>query len=428
MKVTSTFLTQVVIATVIASISVAISIFDSALCVAIILIGLLFVVVCLLLRFAKVNGRTLVSLIILVLLIRFAAAIFIHYSGMYPFGGGRDDLLYHRTAMQIAGRFKDGNFSLAGIYIYHWYPVFLGCLYTITSPEMLIGKAIGVWLAAISAVLIYLIGREIGNSKKCAFFISLIATCAYPSYLFYGSLLMKDTFVIPLSLMGIFLIIRLIRSFRLKLFISSLVILVLLTTLRFYAGVALFLALFVSWFLCYKLNLTLKITCAIIMVAVVGFLAQFLGHGFLGIRTVRFLLNPEFISNFREVGYSIGGSSTNIKADFHSLYSFIKYYSQSFLNVLLGPLPWQVRGEIYLFSLIELLPWYLFLFFIIKGAKKHVVLKTPLPILIYAICLVAAIALFSDNIGANTIKRMSAFVALCCLVPLGFTKTSYGKH
>jgi len=50
---------------------------------------------------------------------------------------------------------------------------------------MLIGKAICcVWMAGISAVLAYLIIREIGGSSKGAFMMGLFESSIYPSYLF----------------------------------------------------------------------------------------------------------------------------------------------------------------------------------------------------------------------------------------------------
>lgn len=394
----------------------------------IVLLTCLYVVTCVLVRSYKFDRRNLHTLFSITILIHVGLVLVVHYSQFYPFGGARDDLFYHRVAVLIAERFKEGNFSLAGISMPHWYPVFLGSLYTITLPEILIGKATVIWLAGISAILIYLIVREIGGSKKWAFLIAFCGSNAYPSYLFYGSLLRKDTLVIPLALLGVLLIIKLIISFRWKIFFLFIITSGLLTTLRIYAGFALSLAFFLSWFLTFrKRRLGNTIACVIITVPIWGYMAQVLDYGFLGIRTTRKLLDPEFIVHFRRTQYSIGGSSAGIKADFSSPKAFIKYYFPSFINVLLGPLPWQIKETRHLYSLIEVIPWYLFLFFIVRGARNLFTLKTSMPPLIYGIGLIGAIALFSDNLGANSGLRMSGFLALFCLIPFGFRKFNYGK-
>ena len=93
----------------------------------------------------------------------------------------------------------------------HYYPVVIGIIYTFTLPEMIIGQLFGVWLAAISALFVFLIVREIGGNKKIAFLIGILASI-YPSYLFYGSLLLKDTLVTPLVLFGLLLILKLNSS------------------------------------------------------------------------------------------------------------------------------------------------------------------------------------------------------------------------
>jgi len=120
---------------------------DESLGVHIALLGCLYAATVLVMRHFGLNEKNLHSLFLLTVAIRFGIVIFLHYSQIYPFGGARDDWFYHRVAVSIAERFRQGDISLAGLGVFHWYPVFLGGLYTVTLPEMLVGKATVVWLA-----------------------------------------------------------------------------------------------------------------------------------------------------------------------------------------------------------------------------------------------------------------------------------------
>jgi len=402
----------------------AITVLDNALALSIVLLIFLSLVTFFLLHFQRFKERNLYQLFLIVILIHFGLVLFLHYTQFYPFGGGRDDLFYHQTAVQITERFKEGNFSLSGIDIPHWYPVFLGALYSITLPDMLIGKSICcIWLAGISAVLTYLIVREIGCSKKWAFITGLFLSSAYSSYLFYGSLLLKDTLIVPLVLFGLLLIIRLLSSFNWKNFIIFIIVFGVLITLRFYTGVVLLFTFILSYFFVSKTRISKKIIYSIIIILVLGFAAQFLGYGFLGINQIKNLMSPESIASFRETGYSHGESATHIEADFNGPLSFLKYYIPSFLNALFAPFPWQMRSFTYIFSFIEIIPWYFIFFFALKGFKNNFHFnKRILPLFIFGFGLIAAVALFSDNLGANMRLRMAAFFSFGCLAPLGFQK------
>jgi len=122
---------------------------------------------------------------------------------------------------------------------------------------MFIGQLFGVWLAIISSVLTYFIVIEIGGSKKWAFLTGLIVAI-YPSYLFFGSLLLKDTLVIPLLLAGLLLTLKLIKNFSWRNFVFFYIILGFVIHFRFYVGYALLFTFIPCWLLLGKLQLKKK--------------------------------------------------------------------------------------------------------------------------------------------------------------------------
>ncbi len=446
--------------------------FDKTLAIGFIFIGFLCLITFLVFSKTRIKGKALVLLILITLLIHIGAVLFVHYANFQPFSGGSGDYtVYQERAQEVAQRVRQGNFSLEGV-TGHRYPVIIGYIYVLTTPEMLIGQLFSAWLAVISVLLTYLIVLEINGSKKQAFLIGLIV-CLYPSYLFYGSLLLKDTLVIPLTLFGLLLTLKLIKNFSWRNFLFFCIILGAVTHFRFYIGYALLFTFIPCWLLVSKLNLKKKFIYGIIIIIVLGFVPQFLGHGYYGFKSIKGFLNPKTIVHYREIVYapvsssiveapeisdpetsvpetsvpetsglervfkkivvkifpniekapSVNRSSIEVKTEIEKPSNFLINYSKSFIYVLLGPLPWHIQNYRQLFVLLETIPWYFLLFFVIKGA--FITLKQKriaLPLLVFSIISLGVLALFISNFGIITRIRMPSFIALLCLIPLGFKK------
>src|SRR3989338_11326244 len=109
-------------------------------------IGILFIVFLNLITFfifikAGLNDKELFYLFLIAFLFHLGVALFVYYANFQPFSNGYGDhILYHDLAKQIAQRVLNGNFSLQGIDISHYYPVIIGYIYAFTLPNMLIGQ------------------------------------------------------------------------------------------------------------------------------------------------------------------------------------------------------------------------------------------------------------------------------------------------
>ena len=270
------------------------------------LVGLLFVSLLTVITFfiilkAGVGCKELYSLFLIVILIHTGAVLFIYYSGFH-FGGGADFEGYNQTAIEIAQRFSRGIFSLQGISLLHYFPVLIGLIYAITLPQMIIGQLFTVWLAAFSIMLLYFTVLEIGGSKKVAFLTGLIVSF-YPSYLYFGSLLLKDTVVIPLVLAGILLSIKMLKNFTWLKFLLFFIILTGAIHFRFYVGFALMFSFIISWFLISSFKIKEKVIYGVTIIFLLGFSPQLLGGGYYGLKSFQNFLNPERITFYREVAY-----------------------------------------------------------------------------------------------------------------------------
>ena len=440
--------------------------FDKALALGLIALAFLTFITFFILSKLGLRDKTLIWLLAITLIVHLGAVLFIYYFDFQPFSGGSGGYkACHLIATNMAENFRSGNFSFQGVpyyeigdHVYCYYPLIIGVLYTITMPEMIIGQIFQVWLAILGVIFVYLTAKELGASRKWAFIIGLIAGL-YPSYLFYGSLLLKDGLVAVLSLAGLLFSLKMIKKFSWKNFVIFYIILAALFNFRFYIGYALFFTFIFSWFFLLNLNLKKKIIYSIIIIPLLGFLPEILlGHGFLGINVFQSSFSEETISYYQQEAYrppdhvypevpgstsssvsstsSASSISLNIPEGYTSTwdresvsfkenpYKFIIDYLKYFSYILLGPFPWQLKKLTHYLVLLETIPWYILFLFIIKGIYQSIRNRNKfvLPIILFSLLVLGVITIFINNFGIITRIRIPAFIVLLCLIPLGYTK------
>lgn len=418
-------------------------------------------------------------------LVHLAAVLFLYWTGLKPFGGGGDFDLYNKIAIEIADRFSHGNFSLTGLYTEHFFPILIGILYMLTLPSAIVGQLFTVWFAAVSILLIYLVVLEIGGTKKTAFLVGLIATM-YPSYLYFGSILLKDTMVIPLILLGILLLIKMVKNFSWPAFLLFFIVLTCLINLRFYIGYALMASFILSWPLLSAFSIKKKIMYWFVIIFLLGFSPMVIGNGYYGLNSFKIFFNPKSITYYREIIYdsnksplnsqpaapqptapqptapqpvapqptapqptapqptvpqqntsqqelSGSGSTFVLETGFgKGNIVLFKNSVQSFTYSLLGPFPWQFRYQRQVVGLAETIPWYMLIIVSFYGCirfiKKEGILnflkfyKYSLPLLVFCVLALGALSLFINNYGIIARIRIPMFI---CLISMMFITFNY---
>lgn len=438
--------------------------FDRALGVGLLLVTLLTIITFLIIYKNGAKNRVLYILFLIVLFTHLGATLFFHYADFQPFSGGVGDyIVYNQEAQRISQGLHQGTFSLKevifdgpSLQITNYYSLVVGFIYRLTLPEMIIGELFNAWLIALSVLFVFLITKEITNSERWAFLIGLIINI-YPSYTFYGGLLLKEALFVCLILAGLFLIIKSIKNFSWRNFLIFYIVLIIATNLRFYIGYVLLFTFIFSLFLLFRLKPKEKIIYGMIILLLLGFVPEIAANqGFYGINTYRDFLNQEVITYYREEAYvyqdtvSIPphkrganitvdkelaspsltlddprrgeGSTVVIKTRFDNPPIFLKNNLESFINVILGPFPWQIKYTRQLLALFETIPWYFLLFFIIKGVLRSIKerRRTVFPLIFFSLLTFGVLAIYIDNFGILTRVRMSAFIALSCLIPFSF--------
>lgn len=88
-----------------------------------------------------------------------------------------------------------------------------------------------------------------------------------------------------------------------------------------------------------------------IIVPFIAIMPYLAGYGFFGFSYI--LSSLASLIEFREKVYSIGGSSVGIHFNLDNPISFIGAYFYSYITVLLGPLPWQIKSAVHFLALPE---------------------------------------------------------------------------
>jgi hypothetical protein len=430
----------------------AIFYFDKALLAGLIFVGILIAFTFLTLKKYNLLNKQVSIIFWFAFLTHFSLALLMYYLNFHPLGQG-DFILYQEIAEKVFQRIRSGIFYLDGLNYLHYYPVLIGAIYSLTMPKMIIGQIFSAWLAGISVLFAYFLMVEIGSSKKTAFLVSAII-CFYPSFIYFGSLMLKDTVVLPLVLFGLLLSVRMFKNYSPLKFFAFFIILTFIIHLRFYIGFALMFSFIFCWFLISNLKIKKRIVYGFIFIFILGFCPYIIGYGYYGSVPLKGYLNKKTITTYREIVYapnpsvvsnaegvltSSSGSgysySSGVESSFviktgleESNAKFIKNYFVSFVCAFLGPFPWQLKTSKHLLFLIETIPWYFLLCLILWGIFKS--FKTTgffltvshyrfsLILLLFSAIALGALSLFINNFGIIVRIRIPAVISLLCLLGL----------
>lgn len=350
------------------------------------------------------------------------------FDGFYPLASGHDDRTYWYYALQLA----QGQTVL-------WtpssYPYALAALFFITGPSLIAGKMLNVLAGALTVYIGVRLAQRLATERApvdpragvvAGHWAGVLLTF-YPSLLFYSTQLVKDPLLVLAGLWALSLVLRFLRRPQPLPVVLGAVALGGLFLLRPYAALALAIGLFG-----FTLWLRRRWIAPAVVLAAVAPVA--VGWGVFGSAYLMRMLNPAFLTSFREGTYSIGGSAAGIRLDFSNPLALLTSYTYSFATAMFGPFPWQLGSAAQLVALPEaLVLWALFpiwimgLWRLLRGRLGDEAL-----LLIFSLVLIGAVALFSDNIGANTRLRMLPWVAFFLFASLHLPEIRlpgrYGEH
>jgi len=356
--------------------------------------------------------------------VRFVAALFFHFyslsigqGGYYPLGISDDrayflfsDNIYNGRPAPWTGNFYP--FVLAGFY------------HLVGGPSLLMGQLLSAVMGALTVGIAVLLVRELTRGRpkaertRIVHWTGMLLTF-YPSLLWYSTQLLKDPILILLGMGALYCQVLFLKRARLVTVLVWLGCLGGMTLFRPYAPAALVLALALFFT---RFNRKWLVP----MIAFMALAPYALGWGFFGFNIVAPLAATENLSTFRQQGYSSGGSSAGITISYSNPIAFATTFSYSFATAMFGPFPWQIRAAAQAVALPEAIGiWFLFSLWLrgvrdlfrrkVKGDKNS---SRDLVLLGFSLILTGIVAIFSDNIGANTRLRLlpwSAFLIFAAI-------------
>ena len=366
-------------------------------------------------------SRAAINWFFAALAVRVLAMLAIHifslnhgFGGFYPLASGHDDGFYFGAASEVARGDDVGTLP-------SFYPLALGWLFSLTGPDLIVGKMLNVLFGSLAVVVGVLLARDLAREEAIldgksddetaaagerAAHLAGFALCFYPSLLWYSTQLVKDPILIFFGLWALLLTVRFLRRPKWSQIMLLPLALYGLFVFRTYAALALVFAI-----LLFTLRFRRKWLVPIVLAAALGPLA--IGQGLFGWNQIQPWLDAERLESFREVVYSTGGSAANVSVDYSSPLGFLLSYPYSFATAMFGPFVWQWRGGASLAAVPEVLViwpliplWLRGLREIVRGRKGRAPGGYSALLLVFSLVLIAAVSLFSDNIGANTRLRL----------------------
>lgn len=343
-------------------------------------------------------------------------SIYIGREGFYPLATGYDDEHYFQSALKIIKGERPE--------VPNTYPYFLAFIFKLVGNHVFFGQLVNVFISAASVFVGVLLARELFSSKNLSIMsikhpanISGMLLSFYPFSVFYSTQLIRDSIILFLGILNIFFIVRLLKWKKTIDWFLLILCMLMLYVIRPYTAIFIIFSFVLYYFFFVKKGINRKVHAIIIMFPVAAFVPYFAGYGIFGLSYIKPLLSLERLIAFRERAYSIGGSSVGIDLDLSNPVSFAGSYLYSYLTVLLGPFPWQIKSTVHLFALPEamffwvLFPlWIKLLISLFRGRMQYEGF-----LLLFSLLMIAGVAIFSDNVGANTRLRLLPIAVLLIL-------------
>jgi hypothetical protein len=327
------------------------------------------------------------------------------FNGFYPLESGNDDRLYWEIAQEIlSGKVRPDNPNSFGY--------FLAYLFRFTGSNLLVGKILSVLAGSASVSVGIILLRELLHPMKDRQLLQgwqnpmnwLGAVLAvYPSQLFYSTQLIRDSLIQFFGLFTLLMILRIIRTRAFSAIFLALIAFWLLYGLRPYLTLSIAAATGIYLLLYWRVKLQIKTVMLLFVGVTFAFAPLMLGLGVFGSSYISRLSNTKTLTTFRQEAYSTGGSSVGIQIDYSNPVSFLLTFPMSFLTAMFGPFLWQVRSAVQAIALPEAM-FMLFLIPYLRNPFRNTGLSTL--VFLVAITSLVVVAVYSDNIGANTRLRL----------------------
>ncbi len=263
-----------------------------------------------------------------------------------PFTVDNDGVLYHTLGVFVSNNFSASTFqtNLTG----GFFPKIIGILYFYFGKNPFIPCLLNCIISGFTVIFIYLIGKNVLNTKSIAKIYSLVSILTF-AHIMNTSVLIRDSYITLFMYSSLYLSYLFYKTKNLLWLFLTFFSLYLLYSFRPYAAYVLLSAMLVSWIICnlkselknrqLKLSKYTLIVCLFFPILAAGFI--FLVKYFLSSISLLKNISIESLIDIRETAYQTGNAE--IAIDFGALYNvfFLLPFIVGYIYLFFAPFPWE---------------------------------------------------------------------------------------
>lgn len=298
---------------------------------------------------------------------------------------------------------------------------FTGIIYFFTGPNLLAIQFISAVFGALTAILVYLLTKEIFLNKRVARY-SALSAAFFPALIIFSAQLLKDGLIVFLLITIMFMVIKLQKRFNLLEVLTLLLALFGIFALRFY----LFYMVGVATVGAIILGTTTDFPSFVRRAVVVGTLM--IGFLLLGIQDSsnkqieRFSF--ENMQRTRESAADVTQSNSSIESDIDvsTTSGAISALPLGIITILMAPFPWQMRNITQILTLPEMIVWWGIMPFMYIGIKYTIKnrLRESIAIIIFTFGLLLIYSVYQGNVGTIYRQRTQIQIFLLVFASVGY--------
>ena len=370
------------------------------------------------------DKRFLLRLFTAALLVRWAVAALIYYKGLQAFFGG-DSITYDAFGNALSQswqglvdpnapwlvNYTNSNRSGWGMFY------FVGAVYYVIGQNQFALQLINSVLGAAVCITVYKIALIVYPQHRVARMAALM-TAFSPSIVLWSSQALKDAPIVLCICLCTLFTLKLRHKYSLGSFLSLLVSLFALFSLRHYAAYIIFVAIAGTLLLTGKRFTPLRVLQGSILVLIVGMAFIYLGAG----DVAQQAFDLKLIQSGRVWASKTAESGFGGDVDITDPQAALGFLPIGLLYVLFAPFPWMITNLRQLITLPEQIVWWALFPMMIKGywfAIKHR-LRQSFAICIFVVGLLFAYALYQSNTGTAYRHRAQLYGFFFIFISIGF--------
>lgn len=358
-------------------------------------------------NYPREEATFLVRVYALTLSLRYGLAIFLNayatdYTFTVTFWG--DSTTYDAFGHMIAQIWSGEGAIGPLIGAMHSFAYVVGAIYFVFGRNQLLVQFVNGTLGALAVIVIYAIARDLFDKQVARW--AALFMAFFPQMIFWSGAIYKDPAVILCIAICIYALLNLRRSFKLGPLVLFLTSLVSLMFLRFYIFYFVAFATVGTFLFAQRrralASIAAQITLAVAFAGAFSFVAD---RETIAQHTQYFDLEKVQVSRL-DLARS-GRSGFAETADVSTAQGALSVLPTGLLYLMFAPFPWAVSGIRQVLTVPEMLVWYALMPALVRGLIHTVRhrFRDSLPILVYAVSLTLAYAIFQGNVGTAYRQR-----------------------